>query len=380
VLERRWRALVTAETIEDKGKLFRVTRDRSLITRAAEGMPGFGEPTLAELPADAPVPSIIRYCYRSFDRRYALFDGRLGDFLRPELFGTLSATQFFLCGLLTKTSASGPSLVATALVPDMDVFCGRGAKDIIPVYRDSHHHVFNLTRGLTEVISTSFATTVTGEDLVAYVVAILGSQTYAQRFWSELSTPGPRVPITKSEVLFREIAALGRELICLQTFGDRMNDTDHQGPSPGIARCGVAVPDAAGSIPEDFRYDEATRELFVGDGRFDNVTPEVMSFEVSGLKVVDSWLGYRMREPRGRVTSELNEILPIAWDHRMTDELLELLWTLERIVALEPQLENALARVVASECFVASELPSPAEIERRPAGTETVTQGGLFED
>jgi hypothetical protein len=368
VLERRWRALVSVEDETVKAALFRLTRDRSLRSTSTDGVPGVGQPSLVELDANAPAPAALRYSYRSFDRRYALYDGRLGDYLRPELFSTMSNSQIFLCGLLTKTSALGPTIVATSYMPDMDFFCGRGAKDIIPLYRDSACQVPNLTTGLLDTLSGELGYSVNAEDLAAYVAAILGSRSFAERMWNELSTPGPRVPITKTPQLFREIADLGRQLICYQTFRERMRPTNqpHAGVPPGHARCASAIPDTPEGYPNDHEFSIADETLKIGSGRIEFVSPEVMSFEVSGLNVVGSWLDYRMREPRGRVTSELNQLLPAVWSHTMTDELLELIWTLESIVELEPRLGNALDRVLASECFLYEELPIPTDDQRRP--------------
>ncbi len=49
----------------------------------------------------------------------------------------------------------------------------------------------------------------------------------------------------------------------------------------------------------------------------------------------------------------------------MSDELLELLWVLESNLAMEPELEKALNKVVAGPCFTATELPTPRPEERK---------------
>jgi hypothetical protein len=62
---------------------------------------------------------------------------------------------------------------------------------------------------------------------------------------------------------------------------------------------------------------------------FGPVAPEVWEFEISGLKAVQSWLGYRMKKRAGKKSSPLDDIRPERWTPKMTDELLELLWVLE---------------------------------------------------
>lgn len=54
----------------------------------------------------------------------------------------------------------------------------------------------------------------------------------------------------------------------------------------------------------------------------------------------------------------------------MSEEFLELLWVLEATLAMEPELEKALDKVVAGPCFVAAELPTPEPSERKPPGPE----------
>jgi hypothetical protein len=96
------------------------------------------------------------------------------------------------------------------------------------------------------------------------------------------------------------------------------------------------------------------------------VAPELWGFEVSGLRVVASWRGYRMRTRKGRKSSPLDEIRPERWTPAFTEELLELLWVLEHTLAMEPELEALLDEVVRGPCFTSEELPKPSEEERRP--------------
>ena len=130
--------------------------------------------------------------------------------------------------------------------------------------------------------------------------------------------------------------------------------------------------------PAEYVYDPATREIALGDGRFGPVTPEIWEFEVSGLKVVQSWLGYRMKKRAGKKSSPLDDVRPKHWTARMSDELLELLWVLEATLAMEPELEKALDKIASGPCFTAAELPTPKPDERKAPGTIKAA-GGLFE-
>jgi hypothetical protein len=108
------------------------------------------------------------------------------------------------------------------------------------------------------------------------------------------------------------------------------------------------VPGDKDNYPETYEYIGATKILRVGAGAFAPVAPEVYNFEVSGLKVVQHWLDYRMREPKGKKSSPLDDIHPQKWTRDFTDELLELLWILEATIAEYPRQAQLLTRVAKS--------------------------------
>ena len=135
---------------------------------------------------------------------------------------------------------------------------------------------------------------------------------------------------------------------------------------PGYAKCLKAVPDTPGNYPESYDYNEATQTLSVGKGRFAPVNLEVFEFEVSGLKVVQSWLNYRMKKGHGRKSSPLDDIRPERWTSEFTTELLNLLWVLEATLAEYPRQKELLEAVVSGDVFKADELPNVPDEMRRP--------------
>ena len=100
-------------------------------------------------------------------------------------------------------------------------------------------------------------------------------------------------------------------------------------------------------------------------------------FEVSGLKVVQSWLKYRMKKGAGKKSSPLDDIRPARWTSQFTTELLELLWGLEETVKCYPEQEKLLEAVVASDCFQADKLPTVPDEMRKPPSSSG-TNMGLF--
>jgi predicted helicase len=280
-----------------------------------------------------------------------LADNRLGDFLRPTLWEAHDEDQIYLTSLLTKPLGNGPAVTACAEMPDLDHFSGRGAKDIVPLYRNAADNEPNILPGLLNVLAKAYGQEVTQDDFLAYVYGILANNAFTERYAKELASRELRVPITSDAILFTKVRDIGAKLLWLHTYGQRYVSEDRpRGQLPkGEARCTKPVPADKGNYPETFDYDDATKTLHVGAGVgagvFAPIAPEVYNFEVSGLKVVQSWLGYRMKKPKGKKSSALDEILPEKWTGDFTTELLELLWILEATTVLYPTQANLLSEV-----------------------------------
>lgn len=153
------------------------------------------------------------------------------------------------------------------------------------------------------------------------------------------------------------------------------------GPLRGSARVAQPIPEDEAHYPEEFAYDPASATLRVGEGRISVVQPEVYAYSVSGFKVVESWLRYRMKERGGRARrtgtrSVLDEIRPRQWV--FSGELLELLWVVEGCVRLWPELETFLKSVITGAQILGRDLPVPSEKEREePAVAEKSNQSSL---
>lgn len=222
------------------------------------------------------------------------------------------------------------------------------------------------------MLSSTYGRGVTAEDLFAFAYAVLATPSYVRHFWEELRNPGPRLPLPKDGRLFSRLAGAGRELAWLHTFGERFVPAGKRAGEipPGKAMCLVGTPTTAADYPEDYEYDPSTQELRVGKGRFGEVHREVWEYGVSGLQVLDSWLGYRMKKRYGRKSSPLDNIRPVSWS--FDGELLELLWVLGATVDRLPKLDALLNELMAADHLQATIFPTPTDAERqgaRPSGT-----------
>jgi predicted helicase len=264
-------------------------------------------------------------------------------------------------------------LTVSANVPDLHYFRGSfGAKDIFPLYRDAAATQPNLHPQLLPQLHKVLGHSVAAENIAAYFYAVLAQPTFTARFHKELENRELRVPLTTDTAVFARAVTLGRELLYLHSYGERFAEGQHW-PEPAV-KCLKTIP--TGELPEKFDYNEAKQVVTVDSGEFGPVSKTVWEYEISGLKVVQSWLGYRMRNRKGKKSSPLDAITPKAWGSEHTSEFLRLLNLLTRTVALQPEQAALLDDILAGPLLDAS-LLGPVPEQWRHAPKHTTAQGGL---
>jgi hypothetical protein len=347
---------------------FKESRDRKIQKSYVDLFGTNSLPSISSLSDDAITPPILPYSYRSFDRQFVLADSRLGDYMRRPLWNVASKQQLYLTSLLTKELGSGPAAIVAAHVPDMDHFCNRGARDVIPLWRDQAATEPNVCNGLLAALTVKLGKPVSPEALFAYCVGILGSSDFTERFFSDLADCELRVPITKSEVLFVEMSAIGAEIIHAQTLGEK-TALNFCPTLSGSARCVRPVGEQEQDYPDTFHYDNVTCQIHVGDGLFGPVSDKVWAYSVSDFNVIPSWLGYRMRTRRGRRGSSLNGLQPSSWDAALNSDFLRVLWAVESAIELGVRASEVLDRILKHDLLTEDDLPKP-DLKQRRAPSE----------
>ena len=159
---------------------------------------------------------------------------------------------------------------------------------------------------LLAFLTQKYGIEVSAEDLVAYIAATAAHPAFTARFQDDLSTPGLRIPLTAERDTFAEAVELGRTIIWLHTFGERMADPAKGRPAqpprlpaarrPTIPKDG-AIPQDPAAMPDTINYDVNKKRLLIGTGYVENVPPGVWSYEVSGKQVLLQWFSYRKAKP-----------------------------------------------------------------------------------
>jgi len=268
---------------------------------------------------------------------------------RPDLWRVRSEQQVYAYELHTQPLKNGPAITFSAHIPDMHFYKGDGGGRALPLYRDALALVPNVAPDLLPYLAQRFGIEVTGEDMVAYIAAVVAHPGYTECFHDDLQVSSVRVPLTTDPDLWQEGVKLGREVLWLHTYGERYIDqaADRPQAPPRLRddhrpKVVATIPDIESDMPEDISYDSWTSTLHVGQGRIAPVAPQVWVYEVCGRKVVKRWFDYRKRNPSGRRSSALNDINPTRWPPEYTTELLNLLNVLGRLVELEPDQASLL--------------------------------------
>jgi hypothetical protein len=347
-LRARWRALIDAPPEEKTALLAEHARDRTIRTVLGDNLPGYEPKGSLEHEADESTP-LERVGYRSFDRQWIVADKRVINQPNPGLWQVRRAPgQVFLTAPHDRIPTGGPSATFTDLVPDLHHYHGRGGR-AVPLWLDSAGSAPNVVPGLLEELGQRYGRTVTGADLFGYVAAVLASPAYLGHYAADLSSPGLRVPLTADGDLFGTAVEVGMRVLWLHSYGERFADPSADRPSgpprlPEVRRPLIvqAIPHDEAGMPKDIEYDSATRTLHVGAGEVAPVEPTAWAYEVSGMRVVKRWFDRRKKDPDGRRSSPLDDLVPRRWEASWSTELLELINVLTLLADLEPEQEQLL--------------------------------------
>ena len=322
-----------------------------------------------------------RYAFRSFDRQWIIPDGRVINQPNPTLWENFSNKQVYATVPHDRTPTNGPALSFTSLIPDLHHYHGRGGR-VFPLWDDNKATISNVKGAFLDCLA-ELGTPVCGQQVMAYLAAVMAHPGYTRRFQDDLVQPGLRLPLTRDAGLFEEAVALGEEVIWLHTFGERYADPSNgrpaaaprlpKGKGPLIPRDG-AIPSDPERMPARIDYDAGKRRLLVGEGFIDNVPPEVWQYEVSGKQVLVHWFSYRKKDRTRAVIGErrppspLEKIQPDCWLAEYTTELLNVLHVLGRLVPLEDRQADLLTRICDSPLISADTLRTAGAFDVKRKG------------
>jgi len=371
-LEDRWSAAVMETDRETKRQLFRETRDTK-IDKIAVPLPGDDTEQNTHVPFEtlewpADKPAVVPVGYRSFDRQKLIADNRLIHMPATDLWRARAVgdSQLFIVEQHAHFPDSGPGLMFSELIPDMDYFNNRGGRTF-PLYHPNGDP--NLAVGLCKALALD------AKEWASYVAGVVGHSGYVEKFAEDIRRGGIRIPITQDPNLRNQVIAVGKKILWLHTDGKH-------GTSPGVSGSILDAPDEVSlpryevavkktPVPDNISYDSASRTLSLGTGEWRNVDPRVWDYTVGGKNVLRSWFGYRKRNPAGKKSSDLDKIVPVEWPSEWSREFHTLLATLTWLIHLESQQEALLDDIIAGPVLTIEDLQGlgvafPAKSDRKP--------------
>jgi len=323
-LRSRWEALIHAPE-DQKEILFHPhlpngeLGDRHSKRIVSDGLPGYDGRSVSVAADSGLCIEPVNYGFRSFDRQWIIPDNRLINRPNPALWSSRSEAQIYLTAPSDRSPSNGPALSFTGYIPDLHHYNGRGGR-AFPLWRDQQAKIHNLRPELMTFLSEKYGISISASDILTYIAAVTAHPAFTRRFQADLLTPGLRIPITANSDLFMLAARVGRKVIWLHTFGERMASEEEERPQgpprlaakrrPHSPKAG-AIPTDSENMPDTLDYDAEKHRLLVGQGYIENVEPAVWNYEVSGKQVLLHWFSYRKK----------NRERPIIGDRRAPSPL-----------------------------------------------------------
>ena len=285
---------------------------------------------------DARWRDCVRTClYRPFDVRWVYWADWMVDWPRPEVTGHL-LNDGNLGLVFMRQAASGDAyshfLVSRQPVDNRACYSNKGIMTLAPLYLHEEAEPqggvlafggsgtrANFTpaflQALYDALEQTTASRPTPEDIFHYAYAVFHSPSYRTRYAEFLKIDFPRLPLTSSLELFRELARLGGELVTLHLVeapaqqalsarydkaakawryeiakGQRLPVTlSFTGPNKPVV-CKVGWSDNTVWIDAVKPKKDAADARVTGTVGFRSVPEEIWNFHIGGYQVCEKWL------------------------------------------------------------------------------------------
>ena len=151
----------------------------------------------------------------------------------------------------------------------------------------------NINKKILTALSETYTEPPSPETIFYYIYAVLYSKIYRKKYAEFLKTDFPRVPFTKNDNVFQQMAALGQHLADLHLMKSPALDTP------------IAKFQGSGENHIDkIRYDKKNHRVYVNKEQyFEGIAEEIYQYRIGGYQVCHKWL----KDRKGRTLS-LNDV------------------------------------------------------------------------
>lgn len=233
---------------------------------------------------------IITYDHRPFSTKKIYYDKNflsrsrsevMDNFLEKENLGLIVPRQM-------KTNSTWYHCFISNIISDESFLAGggdNGAGTVFPLYLyKNDEKIENITSDFCQFIEALYGQTVSAEQILAYIYAILYSPNYRKKYAEYLKIDFPKIPFVSDFQRFQKLAVLGSELIDIHLFKQKP-----------VSNLSVKHSISQMAKVEQIKYQD--EKIFVGQGNYISGIPlQVFDFQIGGYKVLDKWLKDRKGE------------------------------------------------------------------------------------
>ena len=254
--------------------------------------------------------------YRPFDTRWTYYTGQGRGFHctpRTAVMFHLLTENFALCVCRIVTGSKWQHALVTDKITEKCNISNQGSESgyVFPLYLYPNPEELGISTDRSLNFKLAFLTalsealelpqtapfklpnSVSPEDILAYIYAILYSPTYRERYYEFLKYDFPRIPMPQDIDQFRTLATLGQRLIDSHLLKD--------GSRLQVAPTGRGVPvlhrfegEGDGVIAK-VRYEDG--KIWINPTQhFTDVPPDVWEYEIGAYQVCEKWLRDRKGE------------------------------------------------------------------------------------
>ncbi|KAF5431907.1 putative helicase [Candidatus Methanophagaceae archaeon] len=180
----------------------------------------------------------------------------------------------------------------------------------------------NISKEFLQAIKEALSTEPTPEEIFYYIYAVLYSPTYRKRYEEFLKIDFPRVPLPLDLEKFKNLSALGKELVEL-----------HLLRHPSLSETEIGFPVSGLNTVEKVRYEEENRRVYFNKEQyFEGISKAVWEYQIGAYQVMAKYL----KDRKGRELSleEIEHYMRVAKAIERTIEVQEKVEKVYGIVAM----------------------------------------------
>jgi hypothetical protein len=226
-----------------------------------------------------------------------------------------------------------------AHTPDKHSFVGHGGAQDIVARLSLEDDSSNLSSEAQNYAISMSESSSPQDSFLAYVYGIHGTGGYFEAFSSHLGLgeDRARVPLTSNRVTYNAISAIGAALLN-QHLGWKFNSSEV------VLNTFQCSPNDVLKTPSDVKYSQGNNAILFDNETYCHIPSEIWEFKANGAPVVKNWLLNRKLKPKGRKSSELDEITETKWIYK--DEFVKMIADVSAVIEAKKLVMPLLQQVV----------------------------------